>query len=74
MVQFDLLMGLQFLSFLVVYSPPPDTQRETIPHRRAPDPPHIRFFGYIFLKAIVISVQQQNETFSELLEAFSRVY
>ena len=43
---------LQFFSFLVVYSPPPGMQKETIPHPRAPDRHHISFWGYIFLRAI----------------------
>ena len=54
MVQFDLLMGFGFFSFLVVYSPSPGTQRDTIHHRRAPDRPHILLFGYIFLRAIIM--------------------
>ena len=49
---------LQFFSFLVVCSPPEGTQKETIPHPRAPDRPHIRSFGYIFWRAIFIFVYQ----------------
>ena len=37
------LGDLQFFSSLEVYSPPPGTQKETIPHPRAPDRPHTFF-------------------------------
>ena len=36
---------LQFFLFLVVYSPPPGTQKETIPHPRAPDQPYTCVLG-----------------------------
>lgn len=45
---------LKFFSFLVVCSPPQGTQKETISHPWAPDRPHIRIFGYIFLRSIII--------------------
>lgn len=35
---------LQVFCFLVVYSPPLSAQKETLPHPRAPDRPHIRIF------------------------------
>ena len=44
--------GFAVFSFLVVYSPPPGMQKETIPHPQAPDRHHISFWGYIFLRAI----------------------
>ena len=52
MVQSDLLPclpghttgELKIFSFLVICSPPLSTQKETIPHPRAPDRPHIRIF------------------------------
>ena len=54
-----------FFSFLEVYSPPPGTYKETIPHPRAPDRPHICF---------LLHLQRQNDTFSQLLWMFSWVY
>ena len=36
---------LQFFLFLVVYSPPPGMQKETIPHPRAPDQPYTCVLG-----------------------------
>ena len=54
---------LHFFSFLEVYSPSPGTQKEAIPHPRAPDRPHIiMFFATSFL-----SKQRQKDTFSQLL-------
>ena len=47
---------LQFCLFLVVYSPPPGMQKETIPHPRAPDQPYICVLGYIFSRAKLISI------------------
>ena len=37
-----------FFSFLEVYSPSPGTQKEAIPHPRAPDRPHICFLLHLF--------------------------
>ena len=39
---------LQLFSFLKVYFPSPGTKKETIPHPRAPDRPHIRFLLHLF--------------------------
>jgi len=38
-------MDLQHFSFLEVYSPLPGMQKETIPHPRASDRPHILFWA-----------------------------
>ena len=56
---------LPFFSFLEVYSPPPGTQKETIPHPRALHRPYIRFFATSFLP-----VQKQNDTFSQFINIF----
>ena len=42
---------LQFFLFLVVYSPPPGMQKETIPHPRAPDQPYICVLGVHLFKS-----------------------
>ena len=63
------LRELQFFSFLEVYSPSTGTQKEAIPHPRAPDRPHI-----CFLQTSSWSVQKQNDTFSLLLWTFSWFY
>ena len=42
---------LQFCLFLVVYSPPPGMQKETIPHPRAPDQPYICVLGVHLFKS-----------------------
>ena len=70
MAQFDPLLcpppghtpgDLQTFSFLVVYSPSPGMQKETIPHPRAPHRPHIRIFWVHLLEInkniLLISVQ-----------------
>ena len=63
--------GICNIFFLLeVYSLPLGTQKETIPHPRAPDrQPHICFLLHLFW-----SVQKQNDTFSQLLWMFSWVY
>ena len=42
------LRELQFFSFLEVYSPSTGTQKEAIPHPRAPDRPHTCFLQHLF--------------------------
>ena len=42
---------LQFCLCLVVYSPPPGMQKETIPHPRAPDQPYICVLGVHLFKS-----------------------
>ena len=61
---------LQFFSLLEVYSPPPDTQKETIPHPRAPDRPHIRFLLHLFYpcKSKTTRFQIFYERFPEFIE------
>ena len=61
---------LQFFSLLGVYSPPPDTQKETIPHPRAPDRPHIRFLLHLFYpcKSKTTRFQIFYERFPEFIE------
>ena len=60
---------LVFLSWRSIPHPRARRLKETIPHPRAPDWPHIHFLVHLFW-----SVQKKSETFSQLLETFSWVY
>ena len=57
---------LQYCSFLEVYSPLPGTQKETIPHPRASNRPHIRFLLHLLDKIIEINKQGCQLCFTDL--------
>ena len=75
MVQFDLLSfphsahpwGFAIFSFMVVYAPTPGKQKETIPHPRALDRPHIHVFLVHLFESTIDFRTKANDMFSELL-------
>ena len=57
---------LQYFSFLEVYSPLPGMQKETIPHPRASDRPHI----YTFFATSVDAYKRKSTCFHNFYEHF----
>ena len=64
------LADLKLCSLLEVYSPPPGTQKETIPHPRALDRPYIRFLLHLFYPCKSKTTRFHNfyERFPEFIE------